>query len=294
MSLHPPMKALLAFDAAMKRMSFALAAQELSVTPGAISQQIQKLEDWLGASLFVRDVRQIRPTPEGLEYWAAVQPALQQIRQASQGLRQRGMLEVRLSMPPTLAAKWFAPRMADFMGHHPDISLHLAATTELADLERDSIDLAIRHFDGRAPQLDTTLLLPDEARLFCAADYARKLGLPTPAALAGVTLLNTTLHPHWTAWLGRFAGMDKEHVAALPQLHFNQTLLAIEAARYGRGVVLCSRQLVESELDKGLLVEPFDCALPLEQAYYLVHRRTNGLRPAVQVLKAWLLATAAG
>jgi LysR family transcriptional regulator, glycine cleavage system transcriptional activator len=289
MSSTPPIKALLAFDAAMKHMSFALAARELSVTPAAVSQQVQKLEDWLGAPLFVREVRQIRPTPAARDYWAAVQPALARIRTASLELRQRRKQEVRLSMPPTLAAKWFAPHMADFMGRHPDIALHLSATTDLADFDGDGIDLAIRHVDSQEPQLDATLLLPDEARLFCAPAYVRGQRLRRPADLARATLLHTTLHPHWLPWLERFAHFDAEKVAALPGVRFDQTLLAIEAARHGRGAVLCSRVLVEAELAAGLLVEPFDLALPLAHAYYLVHKRGAALRPPVQLLKDWLL-----
>lgn len=285
------MKALLAFDAAMRTMSFSAAASELSVTPGAISQQVQKLEDWLGHPLFIRDIRQIRPTPEAQDYWSSIQPALAQIRMASNTLRKKQTIEVRLSLPPTLAAKWFAPHMADFMSQHPEISLHLIATTDLADFERDGIDLAIRHFAGHHPHLDSALLLPDEARLFCAPDYAHNLDLRTAADLSRATLLHTTLHPHWPAWLSLYADLSAEQVAALPGLHFNQTLLAIEAARYGRGVVLCSRLLVEAELAAGLLIEPFNYALPLTHAYYLVHRRGRTLRPTAQTLKDWLLQT---
>lgn len=287
------MKALLAFDAAMRHMSFALAANELAVTAGAVSQQVQKLEDWLGAALFVRETRQIRPTPEAQEYWQAIQPSLARIQQASHALRKRRSSEAWLSLPPTLAAKWFAPRMADFLSRYPEIALHLVASTTLVDFERDAIDLAVRHFDGKDPQLAASLLLPDEARLFCAPDYAAKLGLAAPADLARATLLHSTLHPHWPAWLGRFAGLDATQVAALPGLHFNQTSLAIEAARHSRGVVLCSRLLVAEELRQGLLIEPFDCVLPVAQAYYLVHPRGASLRPAAQALHDWLLAAAA-
>ena len=284
------MKSLLAFDAAMRNMSFSIAAEELAVTPGAISQQVSKLEDWLGVALFVREVRRIRPTPDAQDYWKAIQPALAGIRLASPALRDRNRQEVRLSMPPTLAAKWFALRMADFMNRQPTVSLHLLATTALADFDRDAIDLAIRHFDGKNPLLDTTLLLSDEARLFCSPDYVERLELRSPADLIRAVLLHTTLHPHWSAWLETFAALSPPQINALPVLRFNQTLLAIEAARYGRGVVLCNRLLVSVELDGGQLVEPFDYALPLKEAYHIVHPRGVRLRPAAQTLKDWLLS----
>jgi LysR family glycine cleavage system transcriptional activator len=153
MATTVPIKSLMAFDAAMKHRSFALAAKDLHVTASAVGQQIQKLEEWLGTSLFIRSVRQVTPTREALSFWATVQPALSRILQASEALRQSQSNEVWLSMPPSLAAKWFALRMADFLSCHPDISLHLDTSTSLADFNRERVDLAIRYFDGTDTEL---------------------------------------------------------------------------------------------------------------------------------------------
>ncbi len=112
MNPYPPLKALVAFDATMRTGSFSLAAAELFVTPGAVGQQIQKLEEWLGVALFVRQVRQVQPTEDALGYWKRIQPALAQIADASHRLRERRNSAVVLSMPPGFATKWFASRMA--------------------------------------------------------------------------------------------------------------------------------------------------------------------------------------
>ena len=284
------MKSLVAFDAAMKHNSFSLAAQELSVTPGAVGQQVRKLEAWLGTSLFKRSIRQLRPTADARHYWAVVQPALARIEQASHALRLSQANEVWLSMPPTLAAKWFAPRMADFLGHHPGIALHLGASSALLDLEREPVDLAIRYFDGDDPQLDCTLLCRDEARLYCTPDYARRLKLKSPPDLVRATLLHTALHPHWRAWLQRFAHLSPAQVDAIASQHVDQTLLAIEAARHGQGVVLSSALMTQAEVRDKTLYEPFECRLELPKAYYLVHLRRAELRPAVLAFKQWLLS----
>lgn len=294
MSDQPPLKAMLAFDAAMQSNSFAIAAKNLSVTPGAISQQIQKLEDWLGCPLFIRETRQIRPTAEAIAYWAVVQPALASIQRASHTLRHQQSNEVWLSLPPTLAAKWFAPRMTDLLSSHPEISLHLLASTTLVDFNRETIDLAIRYFDGNDAALDATLLFTDEARLYCSPSYCARLGLKEAAHLLHATLLHSTLHPHWPAWLEQFAGIAPSQSDTLPGLYFNQTLLAIEAAKHSRGVVLCSALLVEEEVRQGQLIEPFPYALPLSQAYYLVHTHQQALRPATKILKKWLMEIAEG
>lgn len=284
-----PIKALLAFDAAMKHRSFSLAAQALHVTPGAVGQQIHKLEAWLGTRLFTRSVRQVQPTLEALNYWAIVQPALLRLRQASSQLRLSQAGDVWLSMPPTLAAKWFASRMADFLSFRPDISLHLSASTALIDFERDRVDLAIRYFDGQDPALDSTLLYRGEARLYCAPAYAQRLRLEQPEDLARATLLHTTLLPHWQPWLRQFSRLTDAQIAAIPGQHFDQSILAIETARHGQGAVLSSAFLTEAEMRDGSLCEPFAGQLIVDKGYYLVHPRQGGLRPAAAALKQWLL-----
>lgn len=287
-----PLKALVFFDSAMKHKSFTMSAEELHVTPGAVGQQIQKLEEWLGVTLFTRKVRQIEPTAEAIRYWASVQPALASLQQASEQMRLSQANEVWLSMPPTLAAKWFAPRMAGFLALRPDISLHLGATTAKSDFERDRVDLAIRYFDGQDASLESALLYSDEARLYCSPAYARELGLKTPDDLLRATLLHTTLQPLWPAWLRQFSHLSEAQIDAIPSLHFDQSLLALETARYGQGVVLSSALLAEAELRDGSLCEPFDCRLPVPKGYYVVHHKGSPLRPAALALKQWLLQVA--
>ncbi|WP_313572326.1 LysR substrate-binding domain-containing protein [Comamonas terrigena] len=288
-----PLKSLTVFDAVMKHHSFTMAAAELHVTPGAVGQQIQKLEEWLGQPLFVRSIRQIQPTPEAQTYWAAVQPALARIQQASDQLRQLDAHQVWLSMPPTLAAKWFAPRMVAFLQRRPDISLHLSATTDMVDFERDRVDLAVRHFGGQAPGLQAELLYADSAHLYCAPGYAQRLGLHQPDDLSRATLLHTTLLPYWRDWLRRFSSLGDAQIAQLPSLHFDQSMLAIEAARHHQGVVLSSPLLVQQELRDGVLCEPLGLRMAVDKGYYLVSPRHTPLRPAAAALREWLLETAA-
>lgn len=290
MDAFPPLKSLVAFDAAMQHRSFTLAAQALSVTPGAIGQQIQNLEGWLGTALFVRTVRQVTPTPDALHYWADIQPALSRIHAASYVLRRGQRDDVKLSMPPSFAAKWFARRMGRFMALHPQIVLHLGASTELADFSYQGTDLAIRYFDGKATGLEVTLLSDDAARLYCAPAYAASVGLTTPDDLVRATLLHTTMHPHWPAWLTAFSTLTEAQVATIPVQHLDLSLIGIEAARRGEGVVLTSALLVEDELEKGSLIEPFGAYLPLTAGYYVVHPRGVALHPAAQHVAQWLLS----
>jgi LysR family glycine cleavage system transcriptional activator len=217
-----------------------------------------------------------------------VQPALARIQQASDQLRLSQVHEVWLSMQPTLAAKWFAPRMAGFLTLRPEVSLHLGATTALTDFDRDRVDLAIRYFDGHDPALQTALLHRDEVRLYCAPNYALRHRLQTPD-----DLVRTTVLPYWKAWLQQFSQLDSGKIHAIPSQHFDQSMLAIETARHGQGVVLSSAILTEAEIRNGTLCEPFaGLRLPVNKGYYLVHPRQAQLRPAAMALKTWLLQMA--
>lgn len=292
MNQFPPLKALLAFDATMRSNSFSLAAKTLCVTPGAIGQQIQKLEEWLGITLFIRQVRQIQPTEDAAKYWQSIQPALGQIATASNKLRDSKKRSVSLSMPPSFAAKWFTRRMARLMSRHPEIELHLNATSVQVDFERDSIDLAIRYFDGNNPALKATLLFSDEARIYCSPTYAATTPLNQPDDLQLATLLVTTMHPHWERWLATFSAIDDVQARTISRIHFDQGLMAIDAAKHGQGVVLTSRLLVQEDLDDKVLMEPFECPLPLTQGYYIVHSNRWPLREVAELVKQWLIEEA--
>ncbi len=290
MTSYPPLKALVAFDAAMKSGSFALAAAELCVTPGAIGQQIHKLEDWLGTRLFIRQTRQVLPTEAATAYWQKIQPALAQIAAASHWQRRRRSSAVSLSMAPSFAAKWFTGRMVHLLTRHPDIELHLNASIANVDFERETVDLAIRHFNGEQDPLDTTLMFRDEARVYCTPAYARAMCLDSPDALARASLLVTVVRPYWEKWLAQFTPLSRTEVAAIPRIHFDQAMMAIEAAKNGHGVVLASPFLTEAEVLSQTLIEPFEgCALPVDLGYYIVHHRKIPLSPAAALVKDWLI-----
>lgn len=292
MSQYPPLKSLVFLDAAIRHNSFSLAAKELCVTPGAVGQQIQKLEEWLDTPLFSRQTRQVVPTAEGLAYWSRIQPALAQIADASRELSSRRSKRVSLSMTPSFAAKWLPRRLAGFVTGHPDVELHLSATTALVNFERDAIDLSIRYFQDDDPDLDATLLYRYEGRVYCRPDYAAALDLQQANDLQRATLLDTATQPYWQLWLQRFSQLDEARIAAIPCIHLDQNLIAIEAAKQGQGVVLTCPFLVEEELAQGTLIEPFAHCLLRPTGYYVVHHRKLALRPAALALKDWLIGEA--
>ncbi|MEB2871277.1 LysR substrate-binding domain-containing protein [Pseudomonas rhizosphaerae] len=285
MRADTPLRAIACFDAVMRTGSVNVAASQLFVTPGAVGQQIRKLEAWLGTPLFVRSVRRLQPTAEALSYWEQVKPALRQLETANlavRGLRDR---QVRLSLPPAFANSWFAKRMPLFTKRHPEVQLHLSASTDAVDFNEATCDLAVRHFDGYGGEVDAELLLPDEVRVYCSPTYRERLQLHSLDSLPGATLLYTTSHAHWSQWLSS-VGMSIDSFSS--GLKFDQSELAIDAARRDQGLVLTSPWLVEEDVQRGLLVPVFDSVLKTGKGYYLVQAKDVVLGEAAQLLRRWL------
>ena len=285
----PPLNALIAFEASVRFASFKLAAQELHITPGAVSQQVKKLEDWLGYELFNRQVRQLLVTEKGLTYFAQIAPALEQICRASQTLKDHASNCVYLSLTQTLAAKWLSPRLSDFMTQHPEIEVHINASNKPVDFQHEQADLALRHFDGKNTNLEIQLILEDEIRLFCAPNYLAQRHITHVNQIPQASLIVNTLHPCWDEWLDEFTEIKQSERQDISKIHFDQTLLAIDAAKHGQGIVLSNRALVQKELENKELIEPFGHCLANTKNFYLVHPKQAKLSPAAKQLKAWLL-----
>lgn len=293
MSDYPPLNSLRAFEAALRLNSFAMAAEELNVTPGAVGQQVRKLEDWLEVKLFTRSVRNIQPTAEALEYGARIGPALQQVLDASRTLRRRHDKTVRVVMPPSFAAKWFSSRMSTFLIENPTTDLHVGSSSVLNDFSRDPIDLAVRYFNGVAEDLESVLIYQGKAAAYCSPSYRREHRLRKPSDLPRATLLNDTLHAWWIDWLGTYAGFDAAQCMRIRRIEIDQTPLAIEAAIHGQGVLLANPLLAEEDVAQGKLVHLFPQAvMTVPYGYYLVHPKNRELRGQARVFRDWLLEEA--
>src|SRR3712207_3311713 len=161
----PPLNAVKAFEAAARSESFARAAEELCVTPGAVSHQVKALEATLGVRLFNRERQRLAITEPGREYLGVVRDALDRIAVGTARLVQRqgsGILTVSVS--PDFAAKWLVHRLGRFAQSHPGIDLRVSATAHHVDFAREEVDLAVRHGDGDWPGLHVVRLCPE--RLF--------------------------------------------------------------------------------------------------------------------------------
>jgi LysR family glycine cleavage system transcriptional activator len=292
----PPLNALRAFEAAARHMNFSRAAEELSVTPGAVSQQIQNLEDYIGASLF-------RRTPRGLLLTDAAQTALPALREAFDRLADAASLltaavdgrRVTISAAPSFAAKWLMPRLGKFEAAHPEVDVWLTAGMELVDFASGEIDIAIRYGSGRYPGLEVTRLMSETVLPVLSPALLAEKPLNGPEDLAHHILLHDGSPdadescPDWAMWLAA-RGIKGVDGARGPR--FNQSSLVIEAAAAGRGVALAKRALAQADLDAGRLVAPFSISTDVDFAYYLVHPKAKGRLRQVRAFAAWIAAEA--
>ncbi|WP_291588595.1 transcriptional regulator GcvA [Comamonas sp. UBA7528] len=285
----PPLSTVRSFEATARHGSAARAAEELHVTPGAISQQLRKLEDFVGQRLFERQARGLVLTDAGRVLLAGCQEALAALQRATAQLRhQRQVLLV--SCTPVFAAQWLVPRLQDFLQSSPEVDVHVSTTARLVDLAAEGVHFAVRHGLGRYAGLQARRLLDDDLQPVCSPLWVAHRPTAQAADITAAGLLHDGQRDDWQLW-ARAAGR--------PQLDTSQGIVfvdsnaAIEAALAGRGVALARRSMVVNELEQGRLLALQVPPLVTPLAYYLVFREPTLAQPAARRFHDWLLAQAA-
>ena len=305
----PPLNALRAFEAVARHKSFRKAAEELFVTPAALTHQIKALEKQLGFALFERYSRRIELTP-------AAQAALPRFQEGFDALV-KGVAELRghgqaphltVAATPTIVQRWLMPRLQRFLSQHPGIDVRLVASGQLITATPHSIrsedaveggsvdteiDIDIRFSNGRPQGEHVDLLFTVEVVPMC---HPRLIEGPPPLRVPDDLRHQTLLHGDarvadrsrstWARWLRR-AGLTD--IDPRRGLQLDHSTLALEAAADGLGVTLATPLLAEAELASGKVVVAFPLALPLDNAYYSVASETAITRPEVAAFREWLL-----
>jgi len=294
MSGHlPPLGALRAFEATARHMSFSKAADELHVTPAAVSHQIHALEQDLGVKLFHRMNRSIELTASGRVLLPGLPEAFAGIRSSVRRLEAHndtGNLTVTAS--PSIAAKWLVLRLHRFQEQHTDIDVRISANDDVVDLTKGDFDIAIRYGTGRYPGLDVELLFRNEVFPACSPQLLTggpplrtPNDLPAHLLIHDQTIERDPLVPTWSMWL-KAAGVKQ--VSAANGLSFNNIHLALDAAIAGHGVVLAHSTIAAADLAAGRLVRLFSLALPDPFAYYIVTAPGALDRAKVRSFRDWL------
>ena len=302
-----PFGALRVFESASRHLSFKQAAEELFITPAAVSQQIKSLEHQLGVKLFNRHNRGLTLTDaakQGLPLLTHGFDSLIEAVDLIRGARQEPRLTIW--MAPSFASKWFVPRLQRFADMHPDIDLDISASPNLVDstasnvtipvenFRRDNVDIAIRFGKGAYPGCRVDKLFSVSAIPLCSPELMRgKHPLETPDDLRFHTLIHDDTRyegrPDWATWLkaANVSGIDANR-----GLHFNHGNLAINAAVDGQGVVLSMKALASGDIAAGRLVAPFNLSLPLEYAYYMITLEELTDQPHTAAFREWILREA--
>jgi len=274
-------------------MSFSKAADELHVTPAAVSHQIHALEQDLGVRLFHRLNRSIELTasarvllPGLTEAFAGIQSSVRRLRAHND----TGTLTVTAS--PSFAAKWLVLRLHRFQEQCLEIDVRISATDEVVDLTKGDFDIAIRYGAGNYPGLDIELLFTNEVFPACSPQLLTTGpplrspdDLPLHNLIYDQAVERDPLAPTWPMWL-RAAGVKNVPTAA--GLSFSNMYLALDAAIAGHGVVLAQSTIAAADLAAGRLVRLFSLALPDQFAHYIVTAPGALERPKVRAFRDWL------
>jgi LysR family glycine cleavage system transcriptional activator len=286
-----------AFESAGRLLSFKKAAEELNVTPAAISHLIRSLEERLGHELFVRHHRKLELSPAGDLLLPGLRDGLMTLERS---VRRLATLDSErrlvIAASPTFAARWLLPRIQDFQEQHPELEVHISTSPHVVDLAAYEADVGLRYGTGDYPGLHVEPLMEEGMTAVCSpALLVGEHPLRRPEDLAHHTLLHDRSWgyvgsaPDWDMWL-RAVGVTGVDASKGP--HFDIATMALAAAVLGRGVALTTRSLVEDDLKAGLLVAPFDLVVPLDSRMYFVCLPEALKRPAVAAFHEWVFEKA--
>ncbi len=286
----PPLTALRAFEAAARHMSFAKAAEELFVTPAALSYQIKQLEEFFSTDLFRRLNRAVTLTEAGQALVPGVSAGFDNIRQAARAVHKlQDETDLTITAGPAFTAKWLAPRFFRFTERHPALELRFVASLRMLDFVRDGVDAAIRFGTGEDERLYNEVLAEEWLTPVCTPAIADQIN-EAGGRLAGQLLLHDESidmldpAPTWLAW-GRVTGQEADWVHG-PR--FSNADHSIDVALEGNGVVLGRIVLVERYLASGRLVAPFRTAMQSGAQFRFVCPRGAETHERIAVLLSWM------
>lgn len=281
----PPLNALRAFEAAARHGGFVGAADELAVTPAAISHQVKGLETRLGVPLFRRLPRGLALTADGEALLPDLRDAFDRMALALERFdRRAGSRVLTVSLATTFALGWLVPRLHRFQTRHPEIEVRMTTTNRSVDFDREDIDCAVRFLARPPAELHATRLFDDVLTPLCGARHAARL--KTLADLRRVPLIEVTGDPEWPIWL---RAMGLEDFKPKRVLTLDSTKFAVEAAIEGAGVAIGPPDLFRDDLREGRLVQPFPDIVASGKAWWLVCPATTVERAKIVALRSWML-----
>ena len=295
----PPLNSLRAFEAAARLLSFKAAAEELAVTPGAVSQQIRSLEEDLGVKLFDRAVRSVSLTDAGRALQPSLTESFLQIRDALEVVRPTVSTMMTLESAGPIISKWILPRLYGFSEQHPDLQVNIQSVAHVREFGSHSADVTLRLApDVSAPGRHAVKICHEHLLPLCSPDLVESLDLRKPADILRAPLLHDTSplnfedEPSWTDWFVHH-GMDPVECQRGMRFDKHTGDQAIEAAANGAGVVFGRYFLAQKDLESGRLVSPFGPAFRMKAAYHIYCLEGEQCRNDISAMFDWIQAEVA-
>ena len=297
----PSLIALAAFEAAARHLSLTKAAEELNVTPGAVSKQVRTLEEELGVPLFLRRHRALELTREGETMAAALREGFERMSSTFRQIKSLGGQAVAtIGSTMAMAHLWLMPRMGTFWNQHDDIVVDHVISDHPHGLDRPDVDLRIRYGDGEWPDELSAKLYDDRIFPIASPAFAKAYPVKSVADMARLQLLSVEgIDWTWTTWAEflREVGHPDRHVPDRPVpdrpvnvRRFNSYVIALQAARSGQGVALGWESLVAPLIETGTLVRVTDAVIAAPQSYFVTWSARRPLSPQAVLLRDWLLS----
>jgi len=266
----PSLNALAAFEAAARHLSLTRAAEELNVTPGAVSKQVKQLEADIGRALFVRLHRALELTPEGRAVFESLKDAFERV---SGTIRQVGQMgssrSVSIGSTMAFAQLWLMPRLGDFWTAHEDIVVDHIISDRAQELQRANVDLRVRYGDGDWAEETSALLFGDRIVAVASPGFLARHRVKTVQDLASLPLLSVEgVDWTWTTWPDFLRATGAPH-RRLTVRRFNSYVIALQAAQAGQGVALGWLSLVKPLLAGRQLAQASPAEIVAPQSFYL-------------------------
>jgi len=287
----PPSRALVAFEAAGRNLNFTKAAEELLVTRVAVSRQIKLLEKHLRTDLFVREPRRLRLTTAGERLYRVVNHSFNQIMEVTEELSRNSTSNIiTLATTPGVSIYWLIPRIGDFRRKCPEIDFRISTGTELADLAREGIDLAIRYGSGDWVGTESALLGHQHTVPVCSPNYLKgRPPLTSAEELLDENLLHfDTPYDRGATWEKWFFDHGVNYRGDHRQSRYTDFVNLVQAMLDGQGIALTGPPLMRQYFDNGLIVRPLDIPPVRLNAYYLVWPTRAPISPATRKFMEWV------
>lgn len=290
----PSLAALKAFESVGRHLSFQRAAEEVCLTPSAVSHQVRTLENQLGARLFVRRHHELELTPIGRNYLSRVQAVIADLLDAtSEVVESNGQAPLTIQLCPSLSATWLVRRLASFREQHPELEINLITPYEDPHFLLPEVDIGVLYGNGNWPGVRTEYLMGEQVFPVCSPEYLKSAPpLNHPADLANHTIIrcNIAANPEWAAWC---EAVGLSNFKPEQSLRFHNRVQSLEAAMEGLGIAMGRRPAVDHALDTGKLVIPFENMLDGFGSYYLVYPDQSGRLPRIAAFRAWIMTQGA-